>query len=304
MSENFNLHNAFEKLVEKLSDWGDSLILKLPNLVLAILAFVAFWFAAKHISKFIRKVLLKKVGQESIKNIIEKTVYIIIVSIGFFVALGILDLSKVLTSVLASAGIIGLAIGLALQGTLNNTFSGIILSFLPRVRIGDWVDTNGFSGRIVDINLRSIAILQNDNNYVLIPNSKIIDEPIKNYTLTKRSRIIVPCGVGYESDLEFVRELVIKTLKERFPQEEKEEVELFYTEFGSSSINFIARFWIDALDNRDLQVARSEAILTIKKAFNENNVNIPFPIRTLDFGKNKFRAEEITLVQKENSGDK
>jgi small conductance mechanosensitive channel len=304
MDENFNLHNALEKLVEKLSNWGDSLILKLPNLVLAILAFAAFWFAAKHTSRFIRKVLLKKVGQESIKNIIEKTIYIIIVSIGFFVALGILDLSKVLTSVLASAGIIGLAIGLALQGTLNNTFSGIILSFLPRVRIGDWVDTNGFSGRIVDINLRSIAILQNDNNYVLIPNSKIIDEPIKNYTLTKRSRIIVPCGVGYESDLEFVRELVIKTLKERFPQEEKEEVELFYTEFGSSSINFIARFWIDTLDNRDLQVARSEAILAIKKAFNENNINIPFPIRTLDFGKNKFRAEEITLVQKNNSGDK
>jgi len=134
MAENLDLHNALEKLVEKLSDWGDALILKLPNLVLAILAFVAFWFAAKHISKFIRKVLLKKVGQESIKNIIEKTVYIIIVSVGFFVALGILDLDKVLTSVLASAGIIGLAIGLALQGTLNNTFSGIILSFLPRVR--------------------------------------------------------------------------------------------------------------------------------------------------------------------------
>jgi len=63
MVGNFNLHNTLEKLVEKLSNWGDSLILKLPNLVLAILTFVAFWFAAKHISKFIKKVLLKKLDK-------------------------------------------------------------------------------------------------------------------------------------------------------------------------------------------------------------------------------------------------
>jgi len=242
--------------------------------------------------------LLKKIGQESIKNIIAKSIYVVIVLIGFFVALGILDLNKVLTSVLASAGIIGLAMGLALQGTLNNTFAGIILSFLPKVRIGDWIEANGFSGRIVDINLRSITILQADNNYVLIPNSTIIDDPIKNFSLSERSRIMLDCGVGYESDLELVKEVVLNTLRNKFPQQDGEEVEVFYKEFGDSSINFVARFWVDSTDNRSLQSAKSEAILAIKKAFNENDINIPFPIRTLDFGKNKFRSETITVRHK------
>lgn len=299
--ETFDIHKATEKLITKLDTWLDALILKLPNLVLAILAFIVFWLIAKYTSRFFYKTLLKKVGQESIKNIIAKTIYIFIIFTGFFVAIVILDLNKVLTSVLAGAGVIGLAIGLALQGTLNNTFAGIILSFLPKVRIGDWIETNGFSGRIVDINLRSITILQADNNYVLIPNSTIIDDPIKNYSLSERSRIMVDCGVGYESDLDAVKELVIKTLYDTFPQQKGEEVELFYKEFGDSSINFVARFWTDSTDNRSLQHAKSEAILAIKRAFNEHDINIPFPIRTLDFGKNKFRSETITIQQKNES---
>ena len=133
----------------------------------------------------------------------------------------------------------------------------------------------------------------------MIPNSKIIDEPFKNFSQTARSRAFISCGVGYESDLEKVRDVTVDLIKGMFPQNSGEEVEFFYQEFGDSSINFVLRFWVPAVKNRDLLVAQNEAIIAIKKVYDEHDFNIPFPIRTLDFGKNKFRSETISISNKE-----
>jgi small conductance mechanosensitive channel len=296
-----DLSGALDKLTEKLTGWGEGFILKAPNFIIAIIVFILFWQIGKYLSRFLKSVLLKRVAQESIKSIIARTSFIIVVLIGFFIALGILDLDKVLTSVLAGAGVVGLAIGLALQGTLSNTFSGIILSFLPNIKIGDWIETNNHAGRVVDINLRSVTILESDNNFVMIPNSKIIEAPFKNFSGTNRSRIVVECGVGYESDLEFVKKVTTEAVAEIFKQTGNEQIELYYTEFGDSSINYVIRYWADVRDRRDIVKAQSAAIMAIKKAYNENDINIPFPIRTLDFAKNKFRSDVITI---QNSDEK
>jgi small conductance mechanosensitive channel len=157
---------------------------------------------------------------------------------------------------------------------------------LPELQIGDWVVTNGYSGEVVEINLRNIVVKESDNNYVMIPNSKIIEEPFKNFTRTARSRVMVNCGVGYKSNLEMVQKLTTETLESLFPQRGNEEVEFMYEEFGDSSINFVVRFWTDVTRNRDVMMARSKAILAIKKAFDNNGINIPFPIRTIDFTNN------------------
>ena len=217
----------------------------------------------------------------------------------FFIALGLLNLDKLLTSILAGAGVAGLAIGLALQGTLSNTVSGVILSFLPEIQIGDWVETNGYAGEVLEVNLRNIVIKQGDNNHVIIPNTKIVEDSFKNYSSTKRSRVMVNCGVGYESDLEKVQEITVNAIYEIFKQNRNEEVEFAYEGFGDSSINYVVRFWTDVTKQRDILFAKHKAILAIKKAYNENDINIPFPIRTLDFGKNKFRSETITVNTKE-----
>lgn len=290
-------------LIDKLQRWGEAFILKLPNFIVALLVFILFWILAKYVSKFIRRILMRSVTQQSIKVMAGKTSFAITVLIGFFLALGIMDLDKVLTSVLAGAGVVGLAIGLALQGTLSNTFSGVLLSFLPQLQLGDWVETNGFSGFVEDINLRSVIIKEADNNYVVIPNSKIVDSPFKNFSRTKRSRVFINCGVGYESDLEQVQELTVKTITELFTQADGESIEFYYQEFGDSSINFVVRFWSDVSKKKDVLTAQNKAIIGIKKAFDANDINIPFPIRTLDFDKNKFRSETITIAS-ENGGDK
>jgi small conductance mechanosensitive channel len=94
----------------------------------------------------------------------------------------------------------------------------------------------------------------------------------------------VSCGVEYGADLEAVKALTIKTISNRFDQKKfKKEVEFFYTEFADSSINFLCRFWVNAEQAIDKLNAESTAIIEIKKAFDQAGVNIPFPIRTIDF---------------------
>lgn len=283
MKEEFDLRESLEGITAKLISWLDTIILNLPNFLLAILVFVIFIFLAKYTGQLLNKLLGKRVKQDSIRQITVKVIKAIVILIGFFIALGILDLNKVLTSVLAGAGVVGLAIGLALQGTLNNTFSGIILSFLPELQIGDWIETNNYAGEVTEINLRNIVVKQADNNYVVIPNSKIVEEPFKNFSRTSRSRVMLNCGVGYSSPLEKVKKITIETISEHFPSRGNEQVEFMFTEFGESSINFVVRFWTDATKNRDLLIARDIAIIEIKKTFDKNGINIPFPIRTIDF---------------------
>ncbi|WBL21205.1 mechanosensitive ion channel family protein [Zunongwangia sp. HRR-M8] len=299
MFERFDFKKSLESLVEKLTGWLDSLIVNLPNIILAVLVFILFWFVAKWVGKFVNRLLIKKVKQDSIREITVKVLKATITLVGFFVALGLLNLNQLLTSILAGAGVIGLAVGLALQGPLNNSFSGVILSFLPELQIGDWVETNGYAGSVIEINLRSIKIKQSDNNFVIIPNTKIVNESFKNFSRTERSRIFVDCGVHYDSDLEMVQKLTVDTIADLFPQNGQEEVEFMYNEFGDSSINFTVRFWTDAKKNYDILVAQSRAIIGIKKAFDGEGINIPFPIRTIDFS-NKL---DLNKAQEKSSQD-
>ena len=291
-----------DQLQLNLENWANAFIEYLPNFILALLCLIFFVFLAKYVSKLLRKILNKTKAQESIKVISAKILRISIILIGFFIALGILDLNKVLTTVLGAAGVISLVIGLALQGTLHNTFAGLILSFLPKIQIGDWIETNDHAGKIIDINLRSLVLQTADQNYVIIPNAKIIDSDFKNYSRTPRGRISITCGVGYESDLDFVQKITTQAVEKEFPQRAMESIQFYYTGFENSSIDYILWFWSDVRDQRDVYDGRHRAILAIKKAYNKNGINIPFPIRTLDFGKNKFRSETIRVNSNDEDG--
>ncbi|ULC58225.1 mechanosensitive ion channel family protein [Flaviramulus sp. BrNp1-15] len=278
------LTEAYGNLIEKLQGWFNTIIENIPNLILAIIVLVAAYFTAKYVNKIVNKLVSKRVSQASISNMIARISAVVVVLAGLFLALGILNLSKTLTSLLAGAGVAGLAIGLALQGTLSNTFAGVVLSFRKKIQIGNWVETNGFSGEVIDINLKDFTLREADNNMVVIPNKLILENPLKNYSLTTKMRVFLECGVGYESDLEKVEQLTKETIAKTFDQvESSNDVEFYYTEFGDSSINYLCRFWIDAESMLEKLKAKTKAIIEIKKAYDKEGINIPFPIRTLQF---------------------
>ena len=295
MESKFSIEDSISKLWDKLDGWLDAIVLKLPNIVMAIFIMVLFYFIARGIRKLMQKFLLNRISQQSIQDIIARFIFLAVILVGFFIALGVLELDKVLTSILAGAGVVGLAIGLALQGTLSNTFGGLILSFMPKINIDDFIESDGVKGFVSEISLRNVVVRQPDNNYVIIPNSKFVDGSFKNYSLSDRSKIVVSCGVGYESKLQDVEDLVVKIIGDSFPQKNNEAVEFYFTEFGDSSINFMVRFWIDMKGAKQEHAARHEAVKLIKSHFDEKDINIPFPIRTLDFGKNTLNMNTNSI---------
>ncbi len=289
------LTEAYNLLIDKLEGWFNIIVTNIPNLILAVLVLITAYFVSKYVNKYVSKLMASRVQQNSITNMVGRISAVVVVLAGLFLALGILNLSKTLTSLLAGAGVAGLAIGLALQGTLSNTFAGVVLSFRKKIQIGHWVETNGFSGEVMDINLKDFTIKEADNNIVVIPNKMILENPLKNYTLTTKMRVFLECGVGYESNLEEVERITKETICNTFDQIDKpEDVEFYYTEYGGSSINYLCRFWIDAENALEKLRAKSKAIIEIKKAYDKAEINIPFPIRTLQFdNKLSFEAPQL-----------
>ncbi|MEJ2584329.1 MAG: mechanosensitive ion channel, partial [Robiginitalea sp.] len=269
----------------------DELIINLPNILIALVVFFLCYLLSTYISKLIRKVLKKTNLQTSMVNLIAKLTSVAVILIGLFLVLWILNLSQALKAVLAGAGVAGLAVGLALQGALANTYSGIVLSAIKHIKFGDWIAVKDLQGEVVNIDLRAITLRQLDNNMVYIPNKMVVENPIKNYSTTAQSRVILECGVAYDSDLRQVRELVKQTLIEHFDEmENNEDIIFLFTEFSSSSINFEVRFGIDSTSALEVARAKTEAMIVLKEAFDAEGVTIPFPIRTLDLPERALKA--------------
>jgi len=278
------LNKSYELILGKLTVWFETIVKNLPNFIIAIIVLIVFYYLSKYTSRFIKKIISKKIKQDSLVHIITRISALFILAVGLFLALGVLNLSKTLETLIGAAGVSGLVIGLALQGTLSNTFAGIVLSFRKSIELGQWVETNGFSGEVVEISLKNFVVKEADNNLVLIPNKSILENPVKNYSLTTKMRVFLECGVGYDSDLELVESLTKQTIANTFSQiKSADEVEFYYTEYGGSSINYLCRFWIDSENALEKLKAKSRAIVEIKKAYDKENIDIPFPIRTLQF---------------------
>jgi len=281
---NTEINTSIETVTGKLQSWANSVIDNLPNILVAIIVMLLSYIISRFIYRMTIKLTERRIKQKSIAKLVARSAAILIVLTGLVLALSALNLGKALTSILAGAGVSGLVVGLALQGTLSNTISGILLSFRNNVQIGNWIETNGFSGEVVDINLNYFVLKEADNNIVVIPNKQIIENPFKNYSLTTKMRISLECGIAYESDLEKVKGITTQTISEFFNQQNiGKQIEFYYTEFGDSSINFLCRFWIEGRSGLDRLRAKSKLIIELKKAFNVHDINIPFPIRTLNF---------------------
>jgi len=289
-SDNVGVQDSLTLVYDKVDSWFEGFITMLPNLVVAVIVIVLFYIIAKFLSRIAGKLLVTRVSQKSVRSLITKLVTLVIVISGIFIALSILDLDKALETIIAGAGVSGLVIGLAMQGTLSNSVSGIHLSFRKLVRIGDWIQTNGFEGEVMAIDLDKFILREADNNTVIIPNKMILENPMKNFGLTSTMRVMINCGVGYESDLDHVKLVAKQAIVDYFDQvEHTDQVEFYYMEFGDSSINFLLRFYYEVENGLQKLVTTSSAIMAIKKAFEKEGINIPFPIRTIQFN-NKLQV--------------
>lgn len=275
--------DALSLLIKKLDIWMRQLVLMLPNLVIAIILLIVTYFVAKQVRKIAENLLARVSHSVALNNLAATLVQTGILLMGTFFVLGILKLDKTVTSLLAGVGIIGLALGFAFQDIAANFISGVIIAVRKPFGVGDVIETNDYFGTIERINMRTIDLRRVTGELVKVPNRKVFENVLINFTHYGIRRIDLKLGVSYAEDLERVQEVVKQATSGIKGMIENREVEVVYDEFGESSINFLVRFWIQYKRQTDYVHAKSAAIIKIKKAFDAENIQIPFPIRTLDF---------------------
>lgn len=268
----------------KLSNWGEGLIKILPNIVLAAVVIVIGFYIAKFIRKISNKLISKVSNNLTLNNLFSSILYFVFIGIVLFTVLTILNLDKAVTSILAGAGILGLALAFAFQDIAANFMSGIFLSFRKPLKIGDIVQIKEYMGKVIIINLRDTVVETFQGKTVIIPNKEVFQNPIVNYTMLEKRRFDLSVGVSYGDDLEKVRQITIDAVSSIEELSKEDAVNVFFTEFGDSSVNLSVRMWINTPEQAVFNKVGSEAIIRIKKAYDANDIMIPFPIRTLDFG--------------------
>ncbi|MBA2501125.1 MAG: mechanosensitive ion channel [Chitinophagaceae bacterium] len=296
-----DINHAFELIVQKLSVWAKETILLLPNIAIAAMILVLGLMISRLIKKYVKRIFNKLFRNAALSNLFTFLVYVFLLGVTLFFALSVLQLDKVVTSILAGAGIIGLALAFAFQDIAANVMSGIVISVRRPFRIGHIVKIRDHMGPVMEINLRDTVIKTFQGQMVIIPNKDLLQNPIENYSLMGKRRMDLTVGVSYGEDLEKVKMITLQAVED-IEGRTADDITLFYQEFGDSSINFVLRIWVNTAEQVPFLQLRSDAVMRIKKAFDKNNITIPFPIRTLDFGiKGGLPLHEALMKNDERS---
>ena len=290
----FTIAQPFEKIVDKLNTWLDAFVDMIPNMAVALLLLIFFFFLSKGGKKICFKLFSKTTANQALPALFATIVQYTILGLGLFIILGILKLDKAVTSLLAGVGVVGLALGFAFQDIAANFIAGVILAFRQPYRIGDVVEVQGVMGKVVRTNLRVATILTFQGQEVYMPNKIMLQNPITNYSINAKRRVDLAVGISYSDDLAKVESLVKGTITNLDGVIDPDNLVFDYQEFGDSSINFNIRFWIEYPGQPGFLAMRNGAIKAIKKAFDENDITIPFPIRTIDF--NSKTIEDLSSI--------
>jgi small-conductance mechanosensitive channel len=228
----------------------------------------------------------KEVSQQFL-SVTQKIIYVIVLAIALVWMLGQLGIE--ITALVASLGIGGLAIALALQPTLSNFFAGAYMIMDKPIRVGDYVELDsGEKGFVEDISWRTTRLKVLGNNMLIIPNSKLAEAKIINYYYpTKEMSVVVKCGVGYGSDLEKVEKVTVQVAKEVI-RKNKGAVKGFepfvrFNEFGDSNINFSIILRVNKYVDKYLLT--HEFIKALKKRYDREKIEISWPVRKIHMAK-------------------
>lgn len=272
------IESSFEKLSDKILGWLDTLIYNLPNLIIALLVFTfTYWISGK-LEKAFQNYLSKIVKHAAIRTLLARLISTFVVLLGIILALYILNLETTIKSLLAGAGLAGLAISFALQGTLSNTLSGLLIVSNSDIEIGDWVEINGISGEVMAIELRNTKLRLSDKTIVFIPNKLILDTALKNYSKEDGQWINLTAGIGNQSDLNLVKSTLLKAIQNAPIEVVSDTLEMQYTRFAEEAIYFDLQFMVAHIRHSEAKEIKSRTLQLVQAELLQLGVPIIFPL--------------------------
>ncbi len=260
-------------LIELISQWGLSVI------GAVVLLIVGRW-VARRMQSFARKGLERAKVDVSLVPFLSSLAYWVVFAVVIIAVLNLFGIET--TSLIAIVGAAGLAIGLAMQGTLSNIAAGVMLLMFRPFRIGDYVDVAGTAGSVVEIGLFATILDTPDNVRIIVPNSRIYGETIKNYSANDTRRNDLVIGISYTDDIGKAMDTIRKILTADSRVLNEPEALVAVDDLGDSSVNLIVRPWCRKDDYWDL---RRDLTRTIKEEIEAAGMSIPFPQRDLHLFK-------------------
>lgn len=276
---------ALTLLSNKLEGWFHAIVLSTPNIVLAALLFALFLATGKMFKGLIRKGLNRVSYNKHVNHIISLFTYYMIIILGVFQCLSILQLHNTVMSLLAGAGIIGLAISFAFQNIASNFISGIIIAFRHPYKVGDWVETNGVYGFVKKVHINYTKLQTENGQEVYVPSKEILEHAVYNFSKLGLREVELHMKVPYKADLDKVMDLVKKAIENVQVRIHDRPLELYYKNFDDWAIDMEITFWIKFTDQRDYDLGCSQAISNIMKNLKSAGIDVAVPERKVELVK-------------------
>jgi len=250
------------------------------NLIWAILTLVVGLWIVKIVVKGVRKGLDKGKTEETLKSFLVSIVSILLKVMVYITALGMLGVE--MTSFIAILGAAGLAVGLALSGALQNFAGGVMILLFKPFQAGHYIEAQGHSGTVNEIQIFSTVLKTPDNKTIMIPNGKLANDSMVNYSLEEKRRVDWTIGIGYGNDIDKAYEVIERLLSEDDRILNDPEPFMALKELADSSVNIAVRAWVNAGDYWPVNFRLNEQVY---RTFESEGLDIPYPQQDIHIHK-------------------
>ncbi len=244
------------------------------RIIAALAIFVIGRWVAKGVRKLLKRILKRHNVDPTLRSFICNLSYVLLLIFVIVAALNQLGIQT--ASVIAIIGAAGLAIGLALQGSLANFAAGVLMIIFKPFKVGDYIEGGGTAGTVEDIEIFHTQLKSPDNRTIIVPNGQIMNDTIVNYSTKSTRRVDMVFGIGYSDDIDQARNAIMEILEHDDRVMKDPAPVAPVSELADSSVNFAVRFWTTVDDYWSVYF---ETMETVKKKFDAENISIPFPQR-------------------------
>lgn len=268
-----------EDSIIKLQEFGTLYGLKI---IAAVLILIVGRLIASGVRKLLRNILQRNKVDETLVSFVSSLVYVLMMAFVIIAAISKLGIQT--TSFIAILGAAGLAIGLALQGSLANFAAGVLMLIFKPFKVGDFIEGGGVSGVVEEIGIFTTELKSPDNKKIIVPNAIVTGDKIVNYTAKECRRVDIVAGVSYSDDLDKVRSVLEDILSSDDRVLKDPAPTIGVLELADSSVNFAVRPWVKTADYWNVFFAMQESI---KKRFDAEGISIPFPQQDVHLHKSE-----------------
>jgi small conductance mechanosensitive channel len=244
------------------------------DILIAVIIFILGRLMVKGLVGVLGRLMKKRRIDETLNRFAANTLYILLMAVVIIAALGQLGVQT--TSLVAIVGAAGLAVGLALQGSLSNFASGVMIIGFRPFKAGDFVEAGGVSGAVEEVSIFNTTLKTPDNKRVIVPNAQITSGSIINYSAEDKRRIDLVFGIGYGDDIRRAKEIIEQVLAEDDRILGDPPPTIGVLELGPSSVNLAVRPWVATADYWGVYFDLNERM---KQRFDAEGIRIPFPQR-------------------------